>query len=147
MRLTQKAAEKMGIAFPETKAKQRPRQYGKGVNTGPKKVKALTGTFEALCKAHGLPEPVAEYPWGKDLKPPRKWRFDWLFEGTVAVEIIGGIWIGGHHNRGQTMIDDMARRNMSQIAGFLQLEFTPQQIESGEAFPVIKLALGLGEAS
>jgi len=95
--------------------------------------------FLEAAKSHGLPEPIPEYEWAKHLK--RNWRADWLFAGLVIVEIVGGVWIRGHHSRGQSQIDDMVRRNEAQMAGYLVLEFTPQQIESGEAFPVIKRAL------
>ena len=102
--------------------------------------------FDAMCTAHGLPLPVHEYEWGMEapLSPkgkPRKWRFDWLFEGWLAVEQVGGIWKGGHHSGGKNQLDDMKRRNEALILDYHIMEFTPQQIESGEAFETIRRAL------
>jgi hypothetical protein len=94
--------------------------------------------FNAICEANGLPVPIHEFPW----HPERKFRFDWLFEGWLAVERVGGVWIKGHHSRGQSQIDDMARRNEAQIMGYVVLEFPPEQFKTGEAFAVIKRALG-----
>jgi len=108
--------------------------------------------FLAACQAHGLPEPVAEYPWGSEApRDPktgklRKWRFDYLFSYggyDVAVEIIGGVWTGGHHSGGQSQIDDMERRNEAQILEYVVLEFTREQADKGECFPTIRRALGI----
>jgi hypothetical protein len=95
----------------------------------------------AACQAHGLPEPVFEYRF----KEGRKWAFDFLFDGWLAVEKVGGVWIRGHHSRGKDQIDDMAKRNEAQISGYVVLEFTPQQFDSGEAFAVIARSLQSGE--
>lgn len=97
--------------------------------------------FLESCKAHGLPEPKAEYPFGEEIG--RRWRFDWLFMGWLAVEIVGGIWTRGHHSRGRSQLDDMERRNAAQMMGYCVLEFSPQQVESGEAFAVIRKAFNL----
>jgi hypothetical protein len=95
--------------------------------------------FLASCHAHGLPEPIPEARWSLE----RKWLFDYCWAPEkVAVEIVGGVWIGGHHSRGQSQIDDMHRRNTAQLIGYIVLEFTPDQVyRTGEAFPIIKRAL------
>lgn len=119
--------------------------------------------FDALCISHGLPVPVQEYafaPWeggragcehlARMFTCPcgakrRSWRFDYLFEGWLAAEKVGGVWVKGHHSRGQSQIDDMERQNEAVILGYSLLSFTPQQFDSGEAFTTIKRALGARE--
>jgi hypothetical protein len=102
-----------------------------------------TKLFDSLCEAHGLPVPVHEFEFAAEIG--RNWRADWVFEGWLIVEQVGGVWTSGHHSRGQTQIDDMERRNTAQILGYVVLEFTPEQIESGAAFGVIRKALAARE--
>lgn len=97
--------------------------------------------FLALCEAWGLPKPVPEYPFGQEIG--RRWRFDYLLAGWLAVEVIGGVWTRGHHSRGRSQLDDMERRNAAQMLGFCVLEFSPQQVEDGSAFATIRKALNL----
>ena len=136
MRLTEAEAVRMGIPVPpKVKNKGRERQ-----RNGKSKRTKYSGDplFDRLCLLHGLPVPVHQYDgW----HPERKYAFDYLFNGYVAVEKVGGVWIRGHHSRGQSQIDDMARRNDAQILGYIVLEFTPQQFDDGSAFAVIKRAL------
>lgn len=97
--------------------------------------------FDKVCERHGLPIPDHEYQF----HPDRKWRFDFLFEGWLAVEKVGGVWQQGHHSRGQSQIDDMEKFNEAVILGYAVLQFTPEQLESGAAFAVIRRALGARE--
>ena len=92
--------------------------------------------FNALCEAHGLPHPDFEFEFAKHLG--RKWRFDFLFDGWLAVEKVGGVWTNGHHSRGQDQIDDMEKANHAVLLGYSVLSFTPAQFDSGEAFAFIK---------
>lgn len=94
--------------------------------------------FETLCEAHGLPIPIDEYPFAK---PERDFRFDWLFDGWLAIEIQGGNWKGGRHTRPAELVNEYAKVNLAVCLGYSVLLCTPEQIESGEIFPVIKRAL------
>jgi hypothetical protein len=129
VKLTKQQAREWGLLDPAKAArrKRRPRD----------RKPASDALFDALCKEHGLPVPVQEYPFA----PPRKWRADYCFEDWLLVEKVGGVWTRGHHSRGQTQIDDMTRRNEAQILGFCVLEFTPEQFDDGSAFAVIRRAL------
>jgi len=107
--------------------------------------------FDAFAMSHGLERPTHEYRWNEaESQPfinpntgkPYPWRFDYLW-GDVAVERVGGVWSNGHHSGGQDQIDDMHRRNCAQILGYVVLEFTPEQLDSGEAFAAIRRALGM----
>lgn len=72
----------------------------------------------------------------------RKWRFDFaLPRWAIAVEIEGGLWIQGRHNRPASMIKDFEKYNSAAILGWKILKFTPQQIKSGEALEWIQEAI------
>lgn len=98
---------------------------------------AAERAFVLLCKAHGLPTPISEFHFWHG----RQFRFDWLFDGWLAVEIEGGIYSGGAHTRGKHFESDIEKYNEAAILGYTLLRFTPEQIDSGEAFAVIRRAL------
>ena len=57
----------------------------------------------------------------------RKWRFDYAMPDLkVAIEIDGGVWDYGRHNRPQGYIDDMEKLNTAASMGWLVLRFTTQ---------------------
>jgi hypothetical protein len=90
--------------------------------------------FLALVKSHGLPTPQTEYRFA----PPRRWRFDYCWpDRLIALEQEGGVWTRGRHSRGAGMVNDMEKYNAAQLAGWVVLRFTPQQLTSGEALPVL----------
>ncbi len=99
--------------------------------------KVSSSAFAGLCVAQGLPEPVAEFRF----HPVRKWRFDFLFEPMVALEVDGAVWTNGRHTRGKGYIADMEKLNEAVLMGYTVLRATPQMVESGEAFALVKRAL------
>lgn len=61
--------------------------------------------------------------------PTRKWRFDYAIPSRkIAIEIEGGLWISGRHNRPFTMIKDFEKYNEAAKLGWRLLKYTPQQI-------------------
>ena len=55
----------------------------------------------------------------------RKWRFDYAIpELKVAIEIDGGVFDYGRHNRPQGYINDMEKLNNAASLGWLVLRFT-----------------------
>jgi len=77
-----------------------------------------------------IPEPIAEYRFCQD----RKWRFDYAWiRFKVAVEIEGGIWLGGRHNRPVGYQKDLEKYNRAAFDGWKVFRFTPQQFKNGEA--------------
>jgi hypothetical protein len=140
MRLTTKEAKALGLHMePPRKAPERPRK-SRETKTGPSPSDAL---FLAACEAHGLPVPIPEYPFAKEIG--REWRFDWLFGGLYALEIEGGAWTNGRHVTGKGFLNDMEKYNEAQIMGFLVLRCTPDMVESGEVFDLLKRAMKSGE--
>ena len=94
--------------------------------------------WTAWCKAYGIPEPRLEYRF----HPTRKWRFDACWPDVkVAVEIQGGVWIGGKHGRGSGIVKDYEKLNHGQIAGWIILQLTPRDISSGAGAPLVLSAI------
>lgn len=131
MKLSPAQARALGI---ELKALQRKRAVKRADDTAQR-------LFLEGCKAHGLPEPVAEYQF----HPTRRWRLDWAWVAAkLALEIQGGLFSGGRHVRGAALLGEHEKLNAAAAAGWRVLFVTPQQVEDGSAFAVIRR--GLGEA-
>jgi hypothetical protein len=115
---------------------------------GQAKIVAMSGLFEAACVAHGLMEPVPEYCFA----PPRLFRFDWAWpEKSTCLEVEGGIWAGkpchvcgmrrgGRHNSGQGMENDIEKYNLAVLEGWRVLRCTPQDVQNGKVFALLKRA-------
>ena len=117
----QAAARKRGAAKSPAIASKAP--------TPPAKRASVAGVVQqpliGLCRAAGLPEPVAEFRFS----PPRRWRFDYAWPmQRIAVEIDGGAWTQGRHTRGAGFIADMEKQNAAALAGWRILRYTPEQL-------------------
>ena len=85
----------------------------------------------------GLPEPEREYRF----YPPRKWRLDLAWPPQmIAVEIEGGVWIGGRHVRGVGFEKDLEKYNTAATWGWRLLRYTPAMVEDGRALAGIREA-------
>ena len=88
-------------------------------------------------KEHKIPSPEIEYTFA----PGRKWRFDMAWPGgKLAVEIEGGMWIGGRHTRPSGYLKDLEKYNRAAILGWKLLRVTYDQIEDGSAADLIRQA-------
>ena len=77
----------------------------------------------------------------------RLWRLDFWFAGArLGVEVQGGGYIQGRHNRGEGMERDCEKAAHVAMAGYRWLPVTPGQIKRGEALKWILVALGLRSA-
>jgi hypothetical protein len=86
----------------------------------------------------GLPQPQREYLFHSK----RKWRFDFAWPDLlIAVEVEGGVWVGGRHVRGEGYEADCEKYNAAQLAGWMVLRFTPGMIKRGKAGSVIENAI------
>jgi very-short-patch-repair endonuclease len=66
-----------------------------------------------------------EYKFHSD----RRWRFDYaIVDERIAIEIEGGLWLQGRHNRPLSMIKDFEKYNNAAMLGWRILKYTPQQI-------------------
>lgn len=87
----------------------------------------------------GLPAPVIEHPFSKELG--RKHRFDLAWKDRMlALEIEGGIWTrgGGRHNRGSGYLRDIEKYNLAAQLGWKVLRCTPQDINTGKALVLVR---------
>lgn len=64
----------------------------------------------------------------------RKWRFDFAIpQVRVALEIEGGIWRAGRHNRGKGMQGDMDKYNSALVLGWRVFRFSTEDVLTGRA--------------
>ena len=90
--------------------------------------------FKSL-DALGIEIPVKEYRFHKT----RKWRIDLFFlEAGLALEVEGGAWTNGRHNRPQGFLNDMDKYNEITIYGFHLLRATPDEMQNGVAVGLIE---------
>lgn len=95
----------------------------------------ITDVFTVICKTDLGVECVKEYKF----HPTRKWRFDFAIpEHKIAIEIDGGVWNYGRHNRAQGYLADMKKFNAAASLGWIVLKFTPDEQYSRATFDIIK---------
>lgn len=72
--------------------------------------------FRAFWREQKSPVPEPEFRFA----PPRLWRFDWAWPVyAIALEIEGGIWRQGRHNRGSGFLGDIEKYNAAASMGWL----------------------------
>jgi very-short-patch-repair endonuclease len=77
--------------------------------------------------------------------PDRKFRFDFAWPGClVAVEMEGGIWVGGSHTRGVRYRSDCEKYNLATLVGWRVLRYTTSDLHS-RPFQVVQEVRGLIE--
>lgn len=145
MKLTYKEAQALGIDLPHPLKGKRtnnnspfrqvknPKAKKPDNNTGHNKI------FDKLCLEHGLSLPVCEYLFAEDIG--RKWRLDYIWDGWLALEVQGGLFIGGRHARGPSLLKEHEKLNECVMHGISVLFCTPQDVARGAIFPIIKKAL------
>lgn len=75
--------------------------------------------------------------------PLRKWRFDFCWpDGKIALEVEGGIWVNGGHNRGSGFMKNIEKYNEAAIMGWRLIRVTPQMMENGEVMVLLEKVLG-----
>lgn len=82
--------------------------------------------FAYWVKVAKLPVPEREYQF----HPTRKWRFDFAWpDKKIAVEMEGGVWIFGGHNRGGGYNKDCEKYNEAVKLGWKVLRFTADYLD------------------
>lgn len=88
----------------------------------PEQAAARDAYAQVVGKAVGL-ECVAELQF----HPVRRWRFDYAIPAAkVAIEIDGGVWAYGRHNRAAGYIGDMEKLNEAARLGWRVLRYTTE---------------------
>lgn len=71
--------------------------------------------------------------------PSRKWRFDFaIVDKKIAIEVEGGIWEYGRHNRAAGFLGDMEKYNEAAALGWRLLRFTPKELLTVKSIELIK---------
>lgn len=105
-----------GAAQPTRRKPRSKRPAGAG---GPNPV------FLALLREEGLPEPVCEYRFANG----RKWAFDYAWpDHGVALEVEGGVGIGGRHTSIGGFLRDMAKYNEAARLGWRLVRTVPAKL-------------------
>jgi very-short-patch-repair endonuclease len=113
----------------------------KHTKTNPKSVsvrkKKLNPAHETL-KLH-LDELNLEWQDEYKFHKTRKWRCDFFLPAfKTAIEIQGGLFVGGRHSRGAGYVKDMEKFRELAKAGHRLLMFTPQEVNKGFAKEFLK---------
>jgi len=96
--------------------------------------------FDRLCEVHHLPRPVPEFRFALHLG--RKWRFDWAWPSRfVALEIDGGLFVGGRHARGAGIRADMEKLNEAAALGWCVLRCLPEALADTATTELLRRAL------
>jgi len=81
--------------------------------------------FQEHLKDAGCPPLETQY----EFHPKRKWRFDLAHVDTLtAIEIDGGEFARGAHNRGAQMARDYEKRNHAALLGWRVFQLTGQMV-------------------
>lgn len=95
----------------------------------PRKPSTLEHLFLTLWNnrvAKNVAAPVREYVFD----PHRAWRLDFAWPDIkFAVEIHGGQWIQGRHQRGAGFAKDLVKLNAAQAAGWTVFQYTTDHME------------------
>lgn len=75
--------------------------------------------------------------------PGRRWQADFYIKPLILVEVEGGIWMRGRHNRPIGYAGDCEKYNRAQLLQFMVLRFTPDDVTSGRALNVIDEAINI----
>ena len=101
--------------------------------------------FKAI-KPQGVPLPEQQYKF----HPTRKWRFDFAWPSiNLAVEIQGGSFVRGGHNRGPQQAKDFEKLNEATKAGWRVLQFNTLQMKQPQecALFVVDVMCAIGDTS
>ena len=108
---------------PHGSKRPKDRAHGRKVKRDISVAEELRPWFLALCEKHGVPTPVWEWRFAA---PERQFAFDYAWpESRVALEMQGGIFVNGGHNRGPQYASDMQKFNMAAERGWFVLQCVP----------------------
>ena len=98
----------------------------------------LEAALAFQMRAVGLPPFEREFQF----HPDRRWRFDIAWPDIMlAVEVEGGVFVQGRHNRGAGFMADCEKMNEAALLGWKVLRIPGPWVETGEGLAVIERAL------
>lgn len=93
-----------------------------------------------LLSLQSLRLPVAEPEYR--FCPDRNWRVDYAWpDYRLALEVEGGVWTQGRHNRGSGFMKDMEKYNRLAALGWRLIRCTPTTLRTKATFDLISEAL------
>ena len=99
---------------------------GVTTDTGPYMASRAEATFFRSWQALNGPELAREFQFHQ----VRRWRFDFCHTAAmVAIEIEGGTWQNGRHNRPQGFREDCEKYNTAALLGYVVIRLTPEMIQ------------------
>lgn len=102
------------------------------------KAAAQERAFLGHLRALGLAAPIPEHRF----HPVRKWRWDYAYPASkLAIEVDGGVWVGGKHGRGSGIVKDHEKRNAGAVLGWRLLLVQPKQLTDPETARLVYRAL------
>lgn len=106
---------------------------------GAKPPSRLEKHFEMLWRAHGGPELEKEFRF----HPVRKWRADFAhLPSRTLIEIEGGIYVNGRHNRGAGFAADLEKYLEASLAGWRVVRLGPNELTSEPIARLVALVQG-----
>ena len=104
----------------------------------------LEKTIERQIADAGLPQPQRQYRFLAE----RHWRFDFAWpEYQLALEVEGGQWIRGRHNRGRGFEGDCEKYNAAALEGWTVLRATTDMVSDTRALELMIHAFVIIRAS
>lgn len=92
-------------------------------------------SFDKLVKSCTGLEVTPEYKF----HPSRKWRFDYaILSHKIAIEVEGGAWVNGRHNRASGFIKDMEKYNEATRLGFRVIRVQPEELNTSYTIKLIE---------
>lgn len=98
--------------------------------------------FTTLCRSDLRVECVKEFRF----HPTRRWRFDYAMpEYKIAVEVEGGVWIGGRHTSPKGFLGDMEKYNTATAMGWRILRAIPDELISAKMLKMLRGMISNGD--
>lgn len=101
--------------------------------------------FAEQVRTAKLPAPARQHVFHET----RRWKFDFAWPDVtskrmedcldpIAVEVEGGTWIGGRHNRGKAFEQDCEKYAEALIRGWRVLRVTTDMVYDGRAIALLR---------
>lgn len=100
---------------------------------------AINGAFAQFVAAHGLPAPIPEYRF----HPTRRWRFDYAWpDCKFAMEVEGGVYVGGRHSRGFGFEKDLEKYEAALELGWIVYRVLPRWLTRQRTMDLVTYWVG-----
>ena len=88
--------------------------------------------------------------WEREYRfhPPRKWRLDFAWPAElVAIEVDGGTWVQGRHNRGSSIEKEFEKFNTAVCDGWRVIHCTSDMVQRGAVVPLLRALIDAAPGS